>query len=223
MGLHSSSQPERNLFIAVDQMSNYTSVILAFHKALEQEALMAIPALPIILEAKFSAHVWTWFNEDAKDYAVGYIWGKDRGLISTGDDRTDKVLAEWDSEDDALDKEDTEDPAPLQRAKIATFDIVLATPGCNQYNDNYSVGTFKTAFDPKSKNSKNNTAIDNGLTNTPSNVKTSKTSVISPSMSTLSTNDTSRQETFNHWCQDKQFRIQAMDWLAKNLSKQTSL
>jgi hypothetical protein len=129
MGLCSSSQPEHNHFVAVDQWSNYTSVILAFRKDMEQEALTAIPVLPIILEAKFGAYVWTWFNEDAKDYATGYIWDKDRGLISMDEDRTDKILAKWDSKDDALDEEDTEDSATLQHAEIATFDIILATPG----------------------------------------------------------------------------------------------
>jgi hypothetical protein len=55
-------------------MSNYTSVIMAFHEDFEEEALTAIPALPIILKAKFGPHVWTWFNEEAKEYAIGYVW-----------------------------------------------------------------------------------------------------------------------------------------------------
>lgn len=223
MGLRSSSQPERNLFVAVDQMSNYASVILAFHEDLEQEALTAIPALPIILQAKFGSHVWTWFNEDAKDYAAGYIWDKVRGLISTDDERTDAILAEWDSDDDDLDDEGIEDTEPLQRTEIATFDIVLATPGRNQYNDNYSVGTFKTACDPKSKLHNDTTTLDDGSAQSSSNFATSETSVISPSTSTLSTNESSREETFTNWCQDETFRHQAMDWLAKNLSTQTSL
>jgi hypothetical protein len=141
-----------------------------------------------------------------KVYAAGYIWDKDCGLISTDDDRTDTILAKWDSNDEALDDEGIKNTEPLQRTKIATFDIVLATPGRNQYNDNYSVGTFKTACDPKSKLSNNTTTINNGLTHTPSNVNTSKTSVISLSTSTLSTNESLCEEIFTNWCQDEQFR-----------------
>jgi hypothetical protein len=222
MGLRSSSEPDRNLFVAVDQMSNYTSVILAFHEDFEQEALTAIPALPIILEAKLGPHVWQWFNEDARDYAVGYHWDKDRGLVSAEDERTDAILDEWGSDDDDL---DSDDDAPQQpsRIEVAAFGLVLATPGRNQYNDNYSVGTFKTACDPRTKtNARSNQATTEimAASTTPSDVETSLTS---PSTSTLSTNESSREETFNQWCQDEQFRTQAMEWLVKNLQPKSSL
>jgi hypothetical protein len=222
MGLRSSSEPDRNLFVAVDQMSNYTSVILAFHEDFEQEALTAIPALPIILEAKLGPHVWQWFNEDARDYAVGYHWDKDRGLVSAEDERTDAILDEWGSDNDDL---DSDDDAPQQpsRIEVAAFGLVLATPGRNQYNDNYSVGTFKTACDPRTKtHARSNQATTEimAASTTPSDVETSLTS---PSTSTLSTNESSREETFNQWCQDEQFRTQAMEWLVKNLQPKSSL
>jgi hypothetical protein len=223
MGLRSSSELDRNLFVAVDQMSNYTSVILAFHEDFEQEALTAILALPIILEAKLGPHVWRWFNEDARDYTVGYHWDKDRGLVSAEDERTDAILEEWGSGDDDLDAEDDE-PQQLSRTAVAAFDLVLAQPGRNQYNDNYSVGTFKTACDPTTKTHATSTQAKTAETiaasTTPSDVETSLTS---PSTSTLSTDESSREETFNQWCQDKQFRTQAMPWLVKNLQPKSRI
>jgi hypothetical protein len=43
-------------------------MILVFHEDLKQEATTGIPALPIIIEAKFGPSAWTWFNKDAKEY-----------------------------------------------------------------------------------------------------------------------------------------------------------
>jgi hypothetical protein len=215
MGLRSSSQPERNLFVAVDQMTNYSSVVMAFHEDLEQEATTVIPALPIILEAKLGPSAWTWFNEEAKEYSAGYRWDKTVGLVSIEDERTDEILAEWSSEEELEDGE-TED---IPVARIEAFDIVLNQPGKNQYNDNYSIGTFKTACDPKTKTGPKSPASSLASTTStaPSSVET--TSIISPSTSTLS-NESPREELFNHWCQDDQFRIQAMEWLAKNMTLQ---
>ena len=221
MALRSSNHPDRNLFVAVDQMSNYTSVIFAFHEDFEEEAMMAIPALPIILEANYGPHVWTWFDEDAKEYAAGYRWDKVKGLISTEDDRTNDILKEWGSDDDDLDDEDIE--TPQRRTEIDSFNIVLSKPGRNQYNDNHSVGPFKTACDPMSKSTStsNGMAMSVATSSTTSDIDTSMTS---PSTSTLSTdNDLSREETFNLWCKDDQFRAQAMEWLANNLQEKTSL
>jgi hypothetical protein len=53
MGLRYSAQPEWNLFVTVDLMPNFLSVIMAFHEDLEQEATTVLPALPIIIEAKY--------------------------------------------------------------------------------------------------------------------------------------------------------------------------
>jgi hypothetical protein len=214
MGLRSSSQPDKNLFVAVDQMTNYSSVVMAFHEDLEQEATTVIPALPIIIEAKFGPSAWTWFNKEAKEYAAGYRWDKTVGLVSIEDERTDEILAEWSSKEEL---EDGETEA-LPVARIEAFNIVLNQAGKNQYNDNYSIGTFKTACDPKTKTARSPASSTASTASTaPSSVET--TSIISPSTSTLS-NASLREELFNQWCQDDQFRIQAMEWLAKNMTLQ---
>jgi hypothetical protein len=190
-------------------MTNFSSVIMAFHEDLEQEATTVIPALPIIIEAKFGPSAWTWFNEDAKEYSAGYRWDNKLGLISTKDNRTDEILAEWSSNEE-LDDDDDKEAKDTPVSRIETFNIVLDQPGKNQYNDNYSIGTFKTACDTDPSTS---TAAS---TSTPSTVEAS---VVSPSTSTLS-NELPCKELFNQWCKDDKFRDQAMSWLTKSLQVQ---
>jgi hypothetical protein len=221
MGLRSSSQPERKLFVAVDQMTNYSSVVMAFHEDLEQEATTVIPALPIIIEAKYGPSAWTWFNEDAKEYSAGYRWDTTLGLVSTEDERTNEILAEW-SSDEELDGDADSDVDDNRQsvARIELFNIVLNKPGNNQYNDNYSIGTFKTAGDPTTTTK---TITGSSASSTASTAPPSvETSLISPSTSTLSNEyQTPRKEQFNRWCQDDLFRIQAMEWLTKTMTTQT--
>lgn len=209
MGLRSSMQPERNLFVAVDHMTEHSSVIFAFHQELAEEAVVIIPALPIIIEAKYGPAAWTWFNEDAKDYAAGFRWDTTKGLVSTEDARTDEIVDEWSSDEELADVA-IDQP---QRTEIAPFNIVLGETGKNQYNDNYSIKSFKTACDP--------TAKGDGLSTASATASTSLSSVISPSTSTLS-NETPQEEQFTQWCQDEHFRDQAMAWLVKNMDVQES-
>ncbi len=94
MGLRLSSQPKWNLFMAVDQMSNYSSMILAFHEDLKQEATMVIPTLVlIIIEAKpvwsecmeFDADFQEEFNQTMNDPKV---LEADMGFTDVFNDRT---------------------------------------------------------------------------------------------------------------------------------------
>ena len=50
MALRSTTQPHQNLFISVDTMGFTEDVIFSFKKEFQEEALTAIPALPLILE-----------------------------------------------------------------------------------------------------------------------------------------------------------------------------
>ncbi len=66
--------------------------------------MTAIPALPVILEAKLGMKIWNWFSEEAKELSAGYYWDAVNGLKSTEDDRMTTLLgdwgAEWGSDDD---------------------------------------------------------------------------------------------------------------------------
>jgi hypothetical protein len=119
MGLRSSVQPEQNQFVVVDHMTEHSSVLFTFHQELAEEGVVIIPALPIIIKAKYGPEAWTWFNEDAKDYAAGFCWDAKKGLVSTEDDRTDEIVNEWSSNKE-LDDVNTDQP---QQTEIAPFNI----------------------------------------------------------------------------------------------------
>ena len=110
MALRSSKQPQQNLFISVDTMSNNDNIIFSFKKEFQDEALTAIPALPLILEKqpKLGSKVWTWFSADAKDEAQGYYWDKEKGICSEEDDIMDEIVLEWETEEYMSDFEDEE-------------------------------------------------------------------------------------------------------------------
>jgi hypothetical protein len=86
MGIRSNSDPEKNHFLNVDEhMYISTDVTFLFHEDFTQEAMTAIPALPVILEAKLGSRIWQWFSEEAKQHAEGYYWNKETGLQSEED------------------------------------------------------------------------------------------------------------------------------------------
>ena len=65
MSIWSTTEPEYNLFTAVDDMTYSNKVVFAFRKTFEAEAAAAIPGLPLILQGYYGLKVWTWFTEDA--------------------------------------------------------------------------------------------------------------------------------------------------------------
>jgi hypothetical protein len=146
MGLRSNSDPEKNLFINVDEHIFTPTVTFLFHDDRTQEAMTAIPALPVILEAKLGTKIWNWFSEEAKELSAGYYWDAVNGLKSTEDDRMTTLLgdwgAEWGSDDD-----DDERSMASSVSRIEPFKIVTGESGTNQYYDDGStVGTFKSAI-----------------------------------------------------------------------------
>ena len=74
----------------------YTSTVtFLFHADMTQEAMTAIPALPVILEAKFGTTIWNWFSEEAKALSEGYYWDEKIGLKSDKDEQMTDILGEW--------------------------------------------------------------------------------------------------------------------------------
>jgi hypothetical protein len=104
MGLRSNLDPDKNIFLNVDVHMFNQTVTFLFHDDMAQEAMSAIPALPVILEAKFGTGIWLWFSEEAKEHAIGYYWDPKYGLKSSDDDCIGEMLgdwgAEWGSDDD---------------------------------------------------------------------------------------------------------------------------
>ena len=148
MGLRSNSEPEKNLFINVDEHMFTSTVTFLFHDDRTQEAMTAIPALPVILEAKLGPRIWNWFSEEAKELSAGYYWSDEAGLKSTEDDRMTELLGDWGTEwgsDD--DDEKSVATGASSVARIEPFRIVTGESGTNQYYDDGStVGTFKSVI-----------------------------------------------------------------------------
>ena len=145
MGLRSNKEPSKNLFLNVDVHIFNQTVTFLFHADMVQEAMMAIPALPVILEAKFGTKIWTWFSEEAKEHAIGYYWDSKVGLKSTDDDTGD-MLGDWGStwgSDDDDDKSTATASSSIGR--MEPFKIITDATGQNQYyDDGSSVGTFRS-------------------------------------------------------------------------------
>jgi hypothetical protein len=145
MGLRSNKEPEKNLFLNVDVHIYNQTVTLLFHNDLAQEAMTAIPALPVILEAKFGPRIWAWFSEEAKEHAIGYYWDPRTGLKSTDDDRLGEMLGDWGADWGSDDDDDRSVSTASTAGRMEPFRIVTDATGKNQYyDDGSSVGTFKS-------------------------------------------------------------------------------
>ena len=72
MGIRSTTQPDRNLFLAVDAFHTGETITFLFKNDLAHEANTLIPALPLFLEFKFGERIWNWFSEDAVLLTEGF-------------------------------------------------------------------------------------------------------------------------------------------------------
>ena len=140
MSIRSTTEPEYNLFTAVDDMTYSNKVVFAFRKSFEAEAAAAIPGLPLILQGYYGLKVWTWFSEEAKDETEAYEWDPNLGLIEKqtaidiGDDYI--ALAGWED----LDDDDQPDTSSTPTTTVHGFSLTSEL-GKNQYHDD---GTIKT-------------------------------------------------------------------------------
>jgi hypothetical protein len=176
MGLRSNSEPEKNLFINVDAHMFTHTVTFLFHEDRTQEAMTAIPALPVILEAKLGPRIWNWFSEEAKSLSAGYYWDEKSGLKSTEDNRMSEILGDWGTEWGSDD--DDEKSMATSASRFEPFKIITDEPGTNQYYDDGStVGTFKSAIrkvHPDSRKELMDTATDTTSNSSPASTLTSE-------------------------------------------------
>ena len=122
-----------------------STVTFLFHEDMAQEAMTAIPALPVILEAKYGSTIWGWFLEEAKEHDIGYYWDSHNGLKSTEDGHLGEVLGKWGAEWGSNDDEDKSASTASAVGCMEPFKIVTDATGKNQYyDDGSSVGTFKS-------------------------------------------------------------------------------
>ena len=140
MSIRSTTEPDYNLFTAVDDMSYSNCVVFAFRKSFEAEAAAAIPGLPLILEGYYGHKVWTWFSEEAKQETEAFEWDPQQGLIEKQEqieiDDDYINLAGWEDLDD-----DNSHTAAKTNTTVHGFEIVPNNLGKNQYHDD---GTIKT-------------------------------------------------------------------------------
>ena len=169
MGIRSNTDPEKNLFLNVDEHMYTSTVTFLFHEDFTQEAMTAIPALPVILEAKLGPRIWQWFSEEAKQHAEGYYWNEETGLQSQEDERLSTILGDcgndWGSDDDD-DKSTASTASNLSR--IEPFKIVTDSNGANQYYDDGStVGTFKSTVGKMTPGMQEDMEMDTASTGDP--------------------------------------------------------
>jgi hypothetical protein len=210
MGLRSNSEPEKNLFINVDEHMFTSTVTLLFHDDRTQEAMTAIPALPVILEAKLGPRIWNWFSEEAKELSAGYYWSNESGLKSIEDDRMTELLgdwgAEWGSDDD---DERSVATGASSVVRIEPFRIVTGETGKNQYYDDGStVGTFKSAIGKVHPSSKA------GLMDT-ATIETEVTANSSPA-STLTRSENWEEDFQTKMKLDPSFKKYILEMVSKN-------
>ena len=75
-------------------------MVFAYHQNLADEALAAIPGLPLILEDYFRPKIWTWFSEQALLETSRYQWDPEQGLIKIQTVFEEPILEGWEDLDD---------------------------------------------------------------------------------------------------------------------------
>lgn len=156
MGLQSSSQEDRNLFLVVDKQTITNTVVFAFYKDLESEANTAIFALPLILEWNYDAVIWKWFTDKACVTSEGFKYVPNKGIIES----VQHVNMEWNVIPDMPDNE-------IQEVYIegtGNFRIDTNQKGRSELRDGGStVGSWGSAIQ---KRKINNGSVSSSITST---------------------------------------------------------
>jgi hypothetical protein len=173
MGIRTSTDQDKAVFISVEDAGG-TSAVFTFHKNNADEARQLVTSLPIVLEMKYGARIWTWFTEDAKAETSGWFYDEElQKIVSPDEQYTKELLEDSDWDDDSIEEQDEDEP--VQRF---TFDnkIILNEPAkSNHYGDNGSVKTYDNPFDKKKAKAKDDnsmvgTVATMNSTTTPSSV-----------------------------------------------------
>jgi hypothetical protein len=73
------------------------------------EAVTLIPALPIIMAAKYGPKAWSWFKEQAKAETAGWFYDAATSAVCSDEDiKTDKIVKEYEG-DSSVDSDDGDD------------------------------------------------------------------------------------------------------------------
>jgi hypothetical protein len=183
--------------VVVDTLWNGTFISFLFKTDLEAEVNGILPALPLVLQHKMGAQVWSWFNEEAHTNMAGYWWCPKKGFKAVGDDDDDSWGDSLESDDDAGYWSSTSGASGVSRASSATdcnylepFDIT-AGAGKNEYDegDDQSVGAWSTVTQGNDATSPGPAKASGAPANSTASVDTS---TMSP-MSTLSRGDSAVQ------------------------------
>ena len=121
MSLRASTNQERALFAAVEMEKNSNTVTFVYHSDVTEDAMGAIPALPLILEAQLlSPRVWGWFAESAQETTAGYKWDPEQGVVAC---KEEEAWDDWDGNFE--DNKDVENPL----SNMGIISMVLGNPG----------------------------------------------------------------------------------------------
>ena len=141
MGIRSTQQPERNLFLNVDKMTDKSHVLFAFHNDFTDEARLVVSALPVLVTAKLpdNPSIWNWFTKEAQTIVSGYHWDDKAGIVETVS-RLNLGFGD-DSDDD-----DEPNVAKVTGNRVA-FDINVNRKGRTELDDDGStVKSFKSTL-----------------------------------------------------------------------------
>jgi hypothetical protein len=75
------------LFIAVNKEAWSSRITFLFPEARMEEAVTLVPALPIIMEAKYGPLAWSCFNEDGKSKTAGCFYDPITGAVCSEEDQ----------------------------------------------------------------------------------------------------------------------------------------
>jgi hypothetical protein len=153
MSMRSASNPETQLFMAVDErMWGTYAVSFTVHKDRFAEANSLVPLLSVVLEAKFGPRSWEWFTDSAKSDSQGYVYDTETGqLRNTAEVDQDESSIESDTANEFV-QELTENLHLTDTSNTFDLDLTFvldeeAHP-TNQYGDTGSVRSFRSSCQP---------------------------------------------------------------------------
>jgi basic membrane lipoprotein Med (substrate-binding protein (PBP1-ABC) superfamily) len=130
------------LFITVNKETWSLRITFLFPEDQMEEAVTLVPALPIIMVAKYGPHAWSWFNEDGKSEMAGWLYDQKIGVICLEEDKqTTDIVQEYDGNSDSND-EDMCVPAIGVKMDLALLsEGIKGCLGSTTYSDNGTINT----------------------------------------------------------------------------------
>jgi hypothetical protein len=57
-----------------------------------EESITLVPALPIIMEAKYGPQAWSWFNKDGKTGTARWFYDLNTGIVCSEEDKQNTAI-----------------------------------------------------------------------------------------------------------------------------------